>query len=277
MKRAVLVLGGALASCGAPEAKLTESQEYYAGRAVSASIIKKYELLEDAILTDYVNLIGHTIARASDRPETYKGYLFGILKGEEPNAFAAPSGFIWITTGLLRLCATEDELAAVLAHEIGHVNQKHPELALEKARQDKMAAQAAVEGAAGVANVLTGGQHTSTIEALRKAFSGIMADLVEKLVSRGYERDQEFEADLKGLDYLVREGVRYDPNALIAVLDRMASMPKKHSYGWLHGSTHPEPAERRDRAAAYIKEKGYTGATDSGRTQRFVELTKSLK
>jgi predicted Zn-dependent protease len=270
----------ALAACGSPEAKLTESQEYYAGRAVSAVVLKKYRLVDNDALNEYVNLVGYTVALASDRPDLKKGYTFAVLDSDEPNAIAGPSGFIFITRGLLVLLENEDELACVLAHEVGHINRKHPELALQKSIDDGKWMKAA-DTAAGVASfglgLLGRGQDANRVETARQNFGPFISNMVDSLVTKGFERDQEFEADLCGLDYVCREGVGYDPNALVAVLTRLANNPTKNSYGWLHGSTHPEPGDRRDKAAAYIKEKGLKGTTDPARTQRFKDAVKELK
>ena len=111
--------------------KLNESQEYFMGRAVAALAIEKSQLYtSDAALERYVSLVGHSVAFESDRPETYKGYTFGVLDADEPNAFCAPSGFIFVTKGLLKQMKSEDELAGVLAHEIAHVALRHPEIAV---------------------------------------------------------------------------------------------------------------------------------------------------
>lgn len=280
MKRAIVALPLLAAACGSPQAKLTESQEYYAGRAMSAMLIRDYRLLNDPALTEYVNLVGYTVAMASDRPETFKGYTFGVLDSDVPNAIAGPSGFIFLTKGLVKMCRTEDELAAVLAHEVAHVVLKHPELALQKQLDDKGFMDTLNAGAgvaSGVLGFLGKGQAADAVETARQNFGPYMRKVIENVVTKGYERNQEFEADLRGIDYLVREEAGYNPQALVDVLTRLADTPAKNDYGWLHGSTHPEPADRRDAAAAYLKEKAYPGATEPGRTQRFLEMTKGLK
>lgn len=283
MNRFLIVVAAAAAAAGcggSPEPKLTEENEYYAGRAVGALTLRRYKSLDDPAVNQYVNLVGYVVAAASDRPETFKGYTFGVLDADEPNAIAGPSGFIFITRGLLLLCETEDELACVLAHEIGHVNKKHPELALEKSLNDKkwMGAADTASGVAAFGLGLAGKrQAASAVETARQNFGAFIKNMVDGLITKGYERDQEFEADLCGLDYVCRAGVGYDPNGLVAVLDRMAKNPTKAQYGWMHGSTHPEPADRRDKAAAYIKAKGLKGTTDPVRTARFKDVMKALR
>ena len=75
-----------------------------------------------------------TLSKTSDLPETFGGYHFLILDSDEINAFAAPGGFIFVTRGLLRCCKHEDAAAAVLAHEIGHVELRHGLQAIKKSR-----------------------------------------------------------------------------------------------------------------------------------------------
>jgi predicted Zn-dependent protease len=269
-----------LAACGGGEAKLTESQEYYAGRAVSAVAIKKYKLLDNEALTNYVNLVGYTCVGGSKRDAVFKGYTFLVLDAPEPNAIAAPSGFIFITRGLLEMLKNEDELACVLAHEIGHVAMKHPEKALDKALSDQKYLEAASTGAgvaSGIAGILGRKKEASYIETAKKNFGPFVKNIVDGLFTKGYERDQEFEADLVGLDNVVHPDVGYNPAALADVLKRMADTPARQSYGWMHGSTHPEPADRLTRINAYLKEKGYIGTTDPARTKRFEEAMKALK
>src|SRR6185436_514659 len=123
----------ALSAVGCASGKLTESQEYYVGRGVAANAmfdgmgryIGLYD--KDANLEEYVAMVGLSVAMESDRPDTFKGYRFGVMASNDINAFAAPGGFIFVTTGALKLMENEDELAGVLSHEIAHVNLRHPE------------------------------------------------------------------------------------------------------------------------------------------------------
>ncbi len=104
---------------------ITPEQEYYIGRTVGAMILQKYAPYNNTTANQYINVMGPMLAQASDRPETYGGYHFLIQDSDEVNALAAPGGFIFLTRGMLRCCPQEDAVAAVLAHEIGHVQSKH--------------------------------------------------------------------------------------------------------------------------------------------------------
>ena len=89
--------------------------------------------------------LGQSLAQFSERPETFGGYHFLALDSAEINAFAAPGGLILVTRGLLDCCQTEDELAAVLAHEIGHVEKQHGLRAIRTGRLNSALTILAVE------------------------------------------------------------------------------------------------------------------------------------
>lgn len=112
----------------------TPEQEYYIGRAVTASLLGTYRPLNDQAANDYVNALGQSLALFSDMPLTYGGYRFQIVDSEEINAFAAPGGFILVTRGLIRCCPNETALAAVLAHEIAHVQHRDALRSIKKSR-----------------------------------------------------------------------------------------------------------------------------------------------
>ena len=96
--------------------EFTPEQEYYIGRAVGANVLDKYPPYTGEEANDYVNRLGQALAMASDMPETFSGYHYLILDSEEINAFAAPSGFIFVTVGMIRCTPSEATMAAVLAH-----------------------------------------------------------------------------------------------------------------------------------------------------------------
>jgi len=104
---------------------ISESEEYYIDRGVAARIVSQYKPYKHFGTVWYVNHVGETLALNSSRPYTYGGYHFAVLDTDEINAFACPGGIIFVTLGMLDLVENEDQLAAVLAHEIGHVSQKH--------------------------------------------------------------------------------------------------------------------------------------------------------
>src|SRR5450759_1031115 len=113
---------------------ITDSEEYYVGRAVAAQILSRYKLDQNPNLTQYVNEVGQTVARKSSRPNPFKGYHFAVLDTGDLNAFACPGGIIFITRRLIQTCKNEDQLAAVLAQEVGHVANKDGINSISQAR-----------------------------------------------------------------------------------------------------------------------------------------------
>ena len=211
---------------------ITPEDEYRIGRAVAAIILHKYGTSNNEEANRYLNVLGQILAESSDRPETFNGYHFQILTTDEINAFAAPSGFIMVSEGLLRCCRSEDALAAVLAHEIGHVQGSH---GLRAIKAGNYTSALTVVGTEGVKNF--GGQDVAQ---LTKAFESSISDITGTLMNSGYARAQEREADEAAVKIMQRAG--FDPNALVDMLEQMQ---KKLKPGGLDfAKTHPAPADR---------------------------------
>ncbi|MBE0502556.1 MAG: M48 family metallopeptidase [Desulfuromonadales bacterium] len=175
-------------------------------------------------LQQYVNLVGAVVAQSSLRSTI--PYYFTVLDSPVQNAFAAPGGVIFISRALLETLANEAELAAVLAHEIGHVAAKHALKSTQRAQffQGVGTITAATSGSKG------------------KEYQALIGDLQSKLFDQGLDKGMEFEADLAAMETSYRAG--YNPLAMIRVLERLqkleASSVKKGS--WF--STHPPLKER---------------------------------
>jgi predicted Zn-dependent protease len=211
---------------------ITPEQEYYLGRAVAATILRDYPPLDDQEANLYVNRVGQTLAMASDRPETFGGYHFLVLDSDEINAFAAPGGLILVTRGMLACCGSEDELAAVLAHEIAHVQHKDGLRAIKKSRLTAALTTLSLEAARNL-----GGED---LRELTEQFEGSIGDITQTLVNSGYARSQEHAADRAALAILVRVG--YDPAALLRMLEAMGRRWEPHGPGFAR--THPGPGDR---------------------------------
>lgn len=212
--------------------QITPEQEYYVGRAVGASVASTYKVYDRESATRYLNLVGQTLAMVSDKPETFGGYHFLILESEDVNAFAAPGGLIFLSRGMLRLCRSEDELAAVLAHEVAHVNLGHAISAISNSRWTQAFTILGTEGAKN----FTGDR----LGQLTEAFEGSINDITKTLVTSGYARGQERAADKLAVTILQRVG--YDPSALSRVLMNMESHLKPGGLDF--AKTHPPPQER---------------------------------
>ena len=211
---------------------ITIEQEYFIGRAVAAEIVNRYRPLDRQAANTYLNLVGQALARVSDMPETFGGYHFLLLDSDEINAFAAPGGLIFVSRGLLRCCPDEDALAAVLAHEVGHVQAKHGLQAIKKSRLTDALTIIGTESARQF-----GG---AELAQLTTAFEGSIADVTSTLVNNGYSRTYEYQADQIAVELLRRLG--YDPAAMALMLRKMQGRLAGDSRGFAR--THPSPAER---------------------------------
>ncbi len=159
---------------------ITPEQEYYIGRAVGATILTRYKPCNNTRAIRYMNILGQTLAQASDKPETFGGYHFLIMDTDEINAFAAPGGLIFVSRGMLRCCESEDAVAAVLAHEIGHIQQQHGLSAIKKSRLTTALTILATESAKRF-----GGRQLAQ---LTEAFEGSISDITSTMINRGYSR-----------------------------------------------------------------------------------------
>ena len=237
---------------------ITPSEEYYVGRAVAARILTKYKLDQNARLTEYVNEVGNVVARKSTLPNPFRGYHFAVLDTEEINAFACPGGTIFITRGLIKLCKNEDQLAAVLAHEVGHVVHKDGINAISKARWTQVWTAMGKE-----AVTVYGG---TTAASLVSLFEGSIDDVFKTIVVNGYGREAEYAADAAAVQELSRAG--YDPTALVVVLTTMEAKGKGATSGIF--KTHPATAERLAKVKALACE-APPSKGEAIRTQRFKE------
>ncbi len=219
---------------GESTAEITPEQEYYLGRAVAASLLYQYPPYSRAELNQYVNAVGQTLAQASNRPQTFGGYHFQVIDSMEINAFAAPGGLILVTRGMLRCCKTEDALAAVLAHEIAHIQNQDGVHAIKTSRLTAAFTIIAAEGAKQY-----GGQ---SLNQLTEIFQESVGDVLDTLVVSGYSRDQERQADAAAITMLRQVG--YNPYAMVEMLDVMKSKTKPGGAGF--GKTHPDAQERID-------------------------------
>lgn len=212
--------------------EFTPEQEYYIGRAVGAVVLSKYRVYENAGLNDYVNILGQTLAAASDKPDIFGGYHFLVLDSGDINAFATPGGHVFVTRGLIRCCRSEDALAAILAHEIGHIQLRHGMQSIEKARTTQALTIIAAEGAKNLGS--------SEVAQLTETFSGVISDITNSLINSGYSRAFEYQADQASVALVKRLG--YNPQGLIDMLEVMGRNIKKG--GMDFAKTHPDPNDR---------------------------------
>lgn len=245
---------------------ITEEEEYYIGRSVAALILAKYPVYENENVTQYINRVGNSVVFFSGRPETFAGYHFLVLDTEEVNALAAPSGFIFITKGLLKKCSDEEMLACVLAHEVGHVGAKHGLKSIKKARL--------VEAFEIIGTEAAQRYGSEELVKLTKIFEDVLSDIVETLIERGYDRKYEYEAD--SLSVRTAADTGYSPQGLLDFLKIMAGDSSGVSgKGWF--KTHPGAKERIEEVNKEIGLLKTASVKEPARTERFTQIKMILQ
>jgi len=242
-------------------ADLTPQEEYFIGRAVAARILGIYRPAESPATTRYLNAIGLTVAQTSSGPETFGGWHIILLDSDEVNAFAAPGGFIFVTRGLYQSCQTEEQLATVIAHEVGHVTLRHGLSAIKTSRLTEAFAIIGTEAV----KEFTG----ANLAKLTEAFAGTIDDIIDQMVSLGYSRGQEYAADAEAARIAYRAG--YNPAGLAEFLRTLqAKAAKADKKGFF--SSHPPPADRLKKVESLLADEKLSGATDPVRTARFSKI-----
>jgi len=217
---------------GSAAEEITPEQEYYIGRAVAANILSSYRIWNgNAALTSYLNLICASITINSPQPDVYNGYHVAILDSNEINAFATSGGHIFVTRGLINAAKSEDALAAVIAHEVAHIQLQH---SIKAIRTNRITQALMITGtsAAGAAAGMD-------VNQLTDVFNESVGEIVLTLVNNGYSQTQEFDADNTAMSLLASAG--YNPSALIEMLRELNAV-QTGSTGF--GKTHPTPAQR---------------------------------
>ncbi len=218
---------------------ISEKAEREIGRETNNRLIDMYGELKEPVLREYVYGLGKKLAAVSDRP--HLDFEFTILDSEMINAFAAPGGYIFVTSGLLDAVNSEAELATILGHEIGHVCAWHSVNMIEK--QMGLGALAAL------------GTIATAMHSRPEAVVALMqsADLFSSLYMLGYSREHEREADRVGLRYAISAG--YNPRAALAFFEYLESLEKKADIGeWeSYLRSHPPTGERIVLARQYIE------------------------
>lgn len=210
----------------------SREKEIQVGRQLALEVEQQAKLVEDEIVTEYVNRVGQNIVLHSDAkvPFTIK-----VIDSDEVNAFALPGGFFFVNRGLILAADNESELAGVMAHEIAHVAARH-------AMENQGKAQAMNYGM--LAGIIFGGGIISTV--LQNG-GGILGALGMLKFTRGAEE----EADRLGVQYLYAAG--YDPTGMATMFEKLASQNKKKP-GTLAKlfSSHPQSLDRRDASLALV-------------------------
>lgn len=243
---------------------LTPIDEYYIGRAVGAGIVGRYTAKNNPVANNFLNILGQSLVMASDNPSVFKGYHFLMLDTNEVVAYAAPSGFIFVSKGMIQLCKNEDDLAAVLAHEIGHVQRSHAIAAISASRWTSAGTTIALEATKSTVGGIAG--------ELAHVFEGGIDDIMQTLVNTGYARGQENEADATAIQIMQRVG--YDSSALIRVLENMKASVPAGSTGFM--STHPAPDDRISDIRPLLSQNAVSRSPNANRDKRFKTFLNAL-
>lgn len=204
------------------------AEEIALGRQITGNLLGAAPLVKDDALQTYVNKVGRWVASQGERADL--PWHFGVIDSEDLNAFAAPGGFVLITKGLYRKLENEAQLAGVLGHEIGHVIKKHQLRVLQKSQLLNMGAN------------LLGSKLGKDNQTVNKVIGN-----GAEILSRGLDKDAEYEADRIGLVLAIRAG--YEPYGLTDVLQTIGQTAKNDSSVELLYKTHPSPDDRLARLA----------------------------
>ena len=214
---------------------IPESQDAGLGLSAYREILSKSEISRDQELNDRVRRVGRRIAAVSQHPE-YE-WEFTVINDDKPNAFALPGGKVGVNTGLFKVAKNDDQLAAVMAHEVGHAIARHG--------SERVSQQMAVQlGLAGL------GIAASTQTDNAAQYVQLAAQLATLGLVLPFSRNQESEADHIGLIYMAEAG--YDPREAVNLWRNFEAFGGGRPPEFL--STHPSPGTRIQRLQSLMPE-----------------------
>jgi predicted Zn-dependent protease len=214
--------------------ELSPLMERKLGEQIMRDIRRDRDYLDDPVVTEYLNNFGATLLTVAPdaRGETSYNYFFFAVRDPMLNAFALPGGFIGVHSALMLAAQNESELAGVVAHEIGHVSQRHIARMLGKQRQDSLIPLAAVVLAALAAR--------SSPDASGALLMGGQGLAVQRQLN--FSREAEREADRVGLQILREAG--YDTSGMIQFFGRMQTATRAYTEAPAYLRSHPLTTER---------------------------------
>lgn len=211
---------------------ITVKEERELSKEFLRAIVSRYQIIDDPMITDYVNKVGRKILAAF--PSQPFVYHFYVIKEDSFNAFASPAGHIFINSGLFEALDNEEELAGIIGHEISHVVCRHISQRIERSKKISLATSAGM-----LAGFLLGAGGAGT--AGNAVAIGSLA--AGESLSLSYSREDERQADEIGLQYLAKAG--YSGKGLLT------SLKKIRSQQWFGSDqipnyllTHPAAEER---------------------------------
>ncbi len=200
-------------------------REISLGKGLAQEVERSSKLIDDPIVTEYVNRVGQNLVRNSDAkvPFTIK-----VIDSDEVNASALPGGFFYVNSGLILRAQEESELAGVMAHEIAHVAARH---GTKNATKGELMQLASIPAMIFIPYSMAG----------YAMYQGL--NLAIPLTFLKFSRDAEREADFLGLQYMYKAG--YDPNSYVTFFERIQADEKRRP-GTIPKvfSTHPPTPDR---------------------------------
>ena len=236
-------------------------QEFQVGESVAAKVLPAYKMVTmDDPRATYVRTLANAMIGASNNPMPYRGLMVILCDSPEVNAFAIPGGYLLVTTGMLDFLKDEDELAAIIGHEIGHLELQHGMRAVGTEKVLKLFSLLKEVGTSGANgdNLL--------VEQLKGMIDDVFGKMYES-VRNGYGVETESQADWRSLQLCNRLG--YDTKALYDVLERFKAV--KGTYG---GASYP--AERGADILKYRNQLGYSDTSAAGRDVRAARYKAAL-
>lgn len=235
-----------LPDMGSPaDAILNNTEEAQIGRMIMRDIRSSGQVVEDPLITEYLNDIGSRIAAQTNDGD--HSFTFFAVDDPRINAFALPGGYIGVHTGLLEASRNEDELAGVIAHEVAHVTQRHIARAIHANSRQSLLTTAMMLGA--IVMAAAGGSSDAVAGAMAVAQGAAAQQQIN------FTRTNEYEADRVGISALADAG--FDPYGMASFFDVMSrqqtSSPEMRAPEFMrtHPVTTARIAEARNRARAY--------------------------
>lgn len=201
---------------------LAPAQQAEYGRMLLAQLRHYGYVLEDPLVEGWLQATGNRLGAVSDDPE--QRFTFFMMKDRSINAFATLGGYIGMNAGLVLAAEKEDEVAAVLGHEIAHVTQAHVLRSVERAQRDSIPILLAMLGAIAIAQSSGGNSSDDAAMAAMATAQGLAA---QRQIN--YTRSNESEADRIGIRTLSRGG--YEPEAMASMFERMQSVSRTNQGG----------------------------------------------
>ena len=228
MRRLSLLVVPLLAGCMRSSFNLATRQEEYSftstekevamGRQVARQVEEELTVVPDEPLQERVRAIGARIVGVCDRKELI--YHFAVVKDDEVNAFSLPGGYVYLNQGLVKAVANDDELASVIAHEVGHICARHAVKRYESSLGSQLVQLATI--------------------ASRQGSAARGVSIAMQAAQLAYARDDELAADRLAVKYLKAAG--FEPRGMLSFLEKLREVDRSKTQYLPRGVVRPQYA-----------------------------------